>query len=76
MHRTKRILSDMDHRQPIAHAIFYVELDGSREVDIRQGEEPAREWAAWCERDGCGEVEIQPLYTDQEVTLAYTSARS
>lgn len=55
--------------EPIAHAISYVEPDGTKEVDFKLTDEKAARWAEWCRRDGCVDVEIRRVYMECEITL-------
>lgn len=61
---------------PIAHAVCYVEPDGTREVDFKQMRRHAVRWADWCRRDGCLRVEVYPLYTEREIKAVRSSKQA
>lgn len=67
MRRGVKTFTDMAHKEPITHAISYVEPDGTRDVDFRQMEQHARSWADWCRRDGCKDVLVSPIYSEIEI---------
>lgn len=62
MQRVIRMVADLVHREPLAYAVSYVEPDGTRERDVKEMQRHANAWADWCRRDGCAEVEVEPLY--------------
>ena len=57
--------------EPIAYAIYYREPDGSREVDIYSIPWLAQAWEQMCLEDGCTEVRLVPLGTDEELSAVY-----
>jgi hypothetical protein len=67
MRRDVRTFTDLAHKEPITHAIKYVDPDGTTEVDFRQLEQQAARWADWCRRDGCTNVLVRPIYSEPEI---------
>lgn len=58
---------------PIAYAVYYREPDGSCDVDVFT-EWMAQWWERLCREDGCTEVRMVPLNTDEEVSKALRPA--
>lgn len=40
------------------YEVHYTEVDGTREVDTWSDRETADDWADWCRRDGCTDVDV------------------
>lgn len=66
----RRITDWLRGRRPLGYAVRYVEPDGTCEVDVKSSTPDAEAWADWCKRDGCTDVTIAPLYSNQELALA------
>jgi hypothetical protein len=69
----RRITDRILGRNPSFYAVRYVEPDGTREVDI-YSLGLAQWWERLCLAEGCTEVQLVPLNTDEELSKALRPA--